>query len=208
MLGCHAQVQWYAHTAASEKAREAIGTYGAAVTALLMVVWPYLVLLASVSAVGNPAILSVQAPWGFIPVGLDYFTHPHIDKDDATHTIVFLTLWKAASGRQCKDFTSPRERGQHVSRNIFTFGGISAFTRSSDCDLLVFDARRVVHDVKAGRAVARGWLELAAQGRSAGRDAAKKLGMEFEQRIQENVSRGLGEVQSALEEQGGGSGRA
>lgn len=141
---------------------------------------------------------------------------------------------------QCKDFTSPRERGQHVSRNIFTFGGISAFTRSSDCDLLVFDARRVVHgadlcvplyaaedavgrpcgvtmgsgvvsrmtDVKAGRAVARGWLELAAQGRSAGRDAAKKLGMEFEQRIQENVSRGLGEVQSALEEQGGGSGRA
>lgn len=65
-----------------------------------MVVWPYLVLLASVSAVGNPAILSVQAPWGFIPVGLDYFTHPHIDKDDATHTIVFLTLWKAASGRQ------------------------------------------------------------------------------------------------------------
>jgi hypothetical protein len=90
----------YAHTAASALARVVIGAYGAAVSALLLVIWPYLLLLACQSAVGNPAILSSRAPWGFIPVGIDYFTHPHIDKDDATLTVVFLTLWKCVDRRK------------------------------------------------------------------------------------------------------------
>ena len=151
-------------------------------------VLPFVVQQAAATAAGNPAILSARAPWGFVPVGLDYFTHPHLDPDDATLTTVFLAIWKAATGRtvsvavgagmllyvgsdcvvacwaavsmapvvtfwarapplraQCVDFDCEEERRRHVSRNIFTFGGLSAFLRNSDCDLLVFDARRVVH---------------------------------------------------------------
>eukprot|EP00198_Chlamydomonas_reinhardtii_P014414 XP_001703751.1 predicted protein [Chlamydomonas reinhardtii] len=46
---------------------------------------------------------------------------------------------------QCKDFLDDVERAAHVSRNLFTFGGVSAYTRTQDSDLLVFDARQVVH---------------------------------------------------------------
>ncbi len=121
---------------------------------------------------------------------------------------------------QCKGFTSEEERSKHVSRNIFTFGGVSAFKRTDDCDLVVFDAPRVVHgadlrvppsadadetgarcgvtlgtgvvarrvDVDAGRAEARGRLELAAAGESAPLSTARERGKAFEAEVRNMVS--------------------
>ncbi|PNW70009.1 hypothetical protein CHLRE_17g701884v5 [Chlamydomonas reinhardtii] len=139
------RVTMYAHTSRSHEARVVIGAFGLCIAMLLLAMWDYLVTSAKETVAGTPAILATGAPWGLVPVGLDYFTHPHLDPDDATPTVVFLALWKSATGRRCKDFLDDVERAAHVSRNLFTFGGVSAYTRTQDSDLLVFDARQVVH---------------------------------------------------------------